>query len=404
MIFLKEFDVIVVGAGPAGLMASKLLAQKNLSVLCIDKKQEIGVPKQCGEGLSSKYFKLLGLKEGDEYCSQEIYGASLYAPSEKRVDIRFNKISGYILERRIFEKVLARDAANAGAKIQVMSPLVDARRENGKVIVKCGGLFNEEYICKIIIGADGPQSFTASKLGMNVKLDSYDIDSGFQYEMAGLNFKKMGIDKEMLHIFFGTKISPRGYVWIFAKKNNTANVGVGIGANEKGSAKEYLDKWISSHKEWFENASIIEVNSGTIPVGGLLEDLVDDNLVVIGDAARQVNPIHGGGIGTALEASLLASQVIEKAFKKNDFSKKLLDEYTRKWYEMRGNQFKKLVKVRHMLEKFTDDDFELMAKSINGEDVMKISHGDLISSAKIVSTKLIKNPGLVALMLKYLKS
>lgn len=397
-----HYDVIVVGAGPAGLYAARELAKNGRKVLCVDKKQEIGVPKQCGEGLSLRYFKELDIKVDKKYCTQEINGACLYTPSEKVIDIDFGKVSGYILERKSFEKELAKEAALAGAEIRVMSPVVEVKRENGKVRVKTAGLFNEENTCDLIFACDGPQSFTAGKLGLNVQLDSYDIDSGFQYEMAGINYEKYKIKRNMLHIYFGNEIAKRGYCWIFPK-GESANVGIGIGANVKGSAREYLDAWIKG-KEMFKGTSIIEVNSGVIPVGGLLDALHDDNLLVCGDAARQVNPVHGGGIGAAMEAANIAVQVAEKAFKKKDFSKEILKEYTETWYKGTGAKFRKLIKVRHMLEQFTDADFEILGKAINGDDVLKIAEGELPQAAAIISKKLLTNPGLMKIMLKFFTS
>ena len=109
---MADYDVVIIGGGPAGLSAAELLANNGASVLCLDKKQEIGVPVRCAEGLGLGWFKRLNIKPDKSFCAADIYGACLYAPSGKKLEIRFPELSGYVLERRIFEKHLARQAAN----------------------------------------------------------------------------------------------------------------------------------------------------------------------------------------------------------------------------------------------------------------------------------------------------
>jgi len=395
---MQEFDVIIVGAGPAGLRAAKVLAEGKAKVLCIDKKQEIGVPKRCGEGLGLSWMKRLGLKPDSKWCLQEINGAALYAPSMKSVKIDFKKISGYVIERRVFEKELAKEAAGKGAMIRTKCHAGNFERRNGKVIVNCVEQGeNVQYTAPLIIAADGTESLTARKLGFDTKIGLNNIDSGYQYEMANISFE----NPHFINLFFGKEIAPRGYCWIFPKSSTCANVGIGIAGSEPKTAKEYLDKFVKAHLG-LRNGSIIEVNAGTIPVGGFLEEMAADNLIVVGDAAHQVNPIHGGGIGIAMEAATIAAEVALKALRKKDFGSKFLNQYTAEWYKTRGNKLKRILKQRHMLEELNDDNFETLVDAIDGDDVMLISKGDLKSSAKMIIKKLVRYPKLAKVMLKYL--
>jgi len=396
---MQEFDVIIVGAGPAGLNAAIRLAEGKAKVLCVDKKQEIGVPKRCAEGLGIAWMERVGLKPDPKWCMQPIYGAALYAPSLNSININFNRVSGYVIERRVFEKELAKKAARKGATIRTKCYAHGFERKNGTVIVKCAesGL-ETEYSAPIIIAADGTESLAARKLGLDTRINIGDIDSGYQYEMANISFE----NPNHINLFFGTKVSPRGYVWVFPKAKDVANVGIGIAGSDQKTAKEYLDRFVQSHPG-LKNGSIIEVNAGTIPVGGFLDDMTADNLLVVGDAAHQVNPIHGGGIGIAMEAAQIAADVVLKAIAKKDFSHDFLKQYNGIWYKTRGNKLKRILKQRHMLEALDDENFEVLAKSITGDNIMAIAEGDLVKSAKIVATKLVKHPKLAKIMLKYLK-
>ena len=396
---MEEFDVIIVGAGPAGLTAARKLAEGKAKVLCFDKKQEIGVPKRCAEGLGLAWMDRVCLKPDSKWCMQPINGVALYSPSLKSIEIDFKKASGYVIERRVFEKELAKKAAEKGALIKTKCHAHLFERKGGKVIVSCTEQGIEvEYAAPLIIAADGTESLAARRLGLDTKIGLNDVDSGYQYEMTNITFD----NTKFINLFFGKEVAPRGYVWIFPKGEHTANVGIGITGLEQKTAKEYLDKFINAHPG-LKKGSIIEVNAGTIPVGGFLDDMTSDNLLVCGDAAHQVNPIHGGGIGIAMEAAGIAAGVALKAIKAKDFSHNFLQQYNSEWYEARGNRLKKILKQRHMLENLTDDNFETLAKSISGDDVMKIAEGDLVGSAKMVTKKLITHPKLAKVMLKYLR-
>ena len=396
---MQEYDVIVVGGSVAGLRSAEQLAKKGLNVLCLDKKQEIGVPKQCGEGLSLNHLRRLHIKPQSCWAVQKIKGAALYAPNGKKVEIDFGKTMGFVIERKMFEKYLAKKASKAGATIKVRSNVTDVKRIKDGVEVKVSDLFAETYNAKMVFACDGPQSSTANMLGLPIKIKPEDLDSGIQYEMTNIEFEQ----PELIHLWFGNNIAPRGYVWVFPKGKDHANVGIGIGAHIKGSAKAYLDKWIEK-MPGIKKGSIIEVNSGVIPVGGLLEKMTSDNLIVVGDAAHQVNPIHGGGMGLAMEAADIGASVAAKAFEKNDFSDNVLDEYNKIWWEKYGKRLMRILQIRYMMESLSDKDFNAIAESFTGEEIMLLQSGELAKSKKLIVKKLIKKPRLIRIMLRYLNS
>jgi len=395
----ERFDAIVVGGGPAGLWLAIKLAEKKISCLVLDKKQEIGVPVRCGEGLGLGWFKRLGLKPSKQWCARAMTGAVLFAPSGKELVLDFKKTSGYILERRMFEKFLARMAAGKGALIKAKSRVTDIIKENGRLAgVKVNEMgVEKEYFADVIVAADGFESKIARYAGLNTTNSLYHVDSGFEYEMAGIDIKY----PNLINLYFGTKLSPRGYLWVFPKGRHEANVGVGIIGSAEKSAKYYLDEWIKT-QPGLAKGSIIHVNSGGIPVGGFLDKMTLDNFMAIGDAAHQVNPIHGGGMGLAMEAAGIAAEVIEKAKKKNDFSDRILSEYTDLWYKQRGNELKKILVRRQMFEQMTDDDFETVAGAFSSNDVMELVYGNPAKAIAVIGRKLITKPKLAKLLVKYL--
>lgn len=389
-----EYDLIVVGAGPGGLTAGKEAAKLGLKTLILEKRQEIGVPVRCGEGISADLFKTFNIKPKREWIAQAIRGAIVFSPSGKKVVIDYGKIIGYILERKMFEKGLAILASKAGAKIQAKTTVTELIKENGFVKgVKAEFIDNkEEYRSKVVIGADGVESKVGRMAGLKKNIALVNIDSGFQYEMTNIDLD----DPEMIELYFGEKIAKRGYVWIFPKGKGRANVGIGIGGFVEKSAKYYLDNFIKNHKN-FKNGSIIEVNGGAIPVGGFLDKMATNGLMLIGDAANQVNPIHGGGMHEAMTAGKIAAEVAKKAVEKNDFSERVLIEYQKRWWEERGNHLKRVENFKEVVEKLSDDDLNMLADKLTGKDLVDFSDGkNLTKLGKI----LLKNPKLIALTRK----
>lgn len=393
-------DVVVVGAGPAGSTAARLFAKNGLDVIAVDKRQEIGAPKRCAEGIRSKALERAGLKPDPMWAINRIRGAILYSPGGKQLKTIMDDAGGYILERKIFEKYLATEAIRAGARYMVKTIATGAIKENDYVSGIRAEYMGEEFEIKsrLVIAADGVDSRIAKSAGLNTVNKLTDYHSAFQYEMANLNLK----DSDMLHLYFGKNIAPGGYIWIFPKGKDTGNVGIGIlglKSDDGNRAKDYLDRFIENHPEIFKNSSPIEINAGGVPVSSSVDTFVTDGLMIVGDAAQQVNPIHGGGIAIAMNAAKIAADVGTNALKENNLSKERLYEYEKIWRETDGRRIKKLLKLRNFLEKLEDNDFEKFADILRGEDIIKLTEGRYKFLFKLFMKKA---PKMVSLVKKFL--
>jgi digeranylgeranylglycerophospholipid reductase len=400
-------DVVVVGAGPGGSMAALELARKGVDVLLMEKRQEIGVPKRCAEGLPSNYFKEFNLPLDPGWALQEILGSKAYAPDGRHLTIQHPDLTGYLLERKTFDKYLATEAIKAGARCMVKTTVTDVLMRDGRVVGVRASHMGEDFTvaCKVLIAADGVDSMTAKRAGLKTTNPLIDYHSGFQYEMAGLN-----IDDKYLHIFFGNKTAPKGYVWIFPKGNTTANVGIGMIASESRDgcrAKDYLDRFIDGHPEIFAKASPIEVNGGGIPVNLNQTPIVGDGILVVGDAAHHVNPIHGGGIGLAMGAGKLAGEVAARAIghmredpgREAEYaSAERLCEYEKAWGNKR-EEIRKLLKLRAFLEKLDDQEFNSLIDLISPSDMLRLTNGENTVLLKMI---LLKAPKMLPLARKFL--
>ncbi|MFQ6129692.1 MAG: geranylgeranyl reductase family protein, partial [Candidatus Hadarchaeaceae archaeon] len=225
----EKYDIVVVGAGPAGSMAARAAARAGAKVLMLDKRRELGVPVQCGEALNEDVLKELNIEPDPRWALGKMNAVKLVSPSGIEVRIAERKVVGkvgYILDRKIFDKHLATLAAKEGADIMVGTLVDGLILEDGKPKgVKARGTNGRlEVRAEVIIAADGVGSRVARWAGLNTALKLDDIETGIQFQMIGINFES----SSMMEFYFGNKVAPGGYCWVFPKGEDMANVGLGV--------------------------------------------------------------------------------------------------------------------------------------------------------------------------------
>ncbi len=376
-----DYNAIIVGAGPAGSTMARILAQEGKDVLVIDKRKDIGSPVRCGEGLGQREVVAQGLDLPKEVISTEIKGAKVVAPNGKSIVWKGKDTAGWVLERKMFDKWLAELAVQKGAEIHAYTRAVDLVRKDGKI----NGVKVEKYgkdaydvTAPLVVSAEGMEAHLARKAGFKTVHNLYDVDTCYQYEMQPYDHENL------IELYFGNEMAPRGYVWIFPKKDRKANVGIGIGGNltnweKKGGIKGadpkiLLDKFIAN-TEGVKDASTLLDFGGIISVGAPLDRFVDDNFMVVGTAAKQVDPIHGGGIALAMEAGIMAAKVAGGAIENGDFSKNKLYEYEKIWRAGPGKKVEKRLLLRKVMEHVSDDDLDYIFNTITQDDLDMVMKG-----------------------------
>ncbi len=380
-------DAIVIGAGPAGTACAKKLAEEGLSVKVYDKRTEIGSPKRCGEGLSEASQQFVG-KIPERCIAQRIKGARLYAPDGRYLDAILTE-GGFVLERKVFDKWLAEEAIKAGASVQA-NTFISGLLKNDKGYysgVKGEFMGNDfEEKAKIIVCATGAESPIRNQaLGVFSKITL--VDSCIQYEMTNVDMVP-----DLIHIYLSGVLAPRGYVWVFPKGEHRANVGLGIIPQEKKPGV-FMKEFFREHPE-ISKGSILEVNAGCVPVGGMVKDMVANGFVLCGEGANHVNPIHGGGIKEAVISGQMAADVIAECLKKDDVSKKALSKYNNNWWEQRGNHLTRIEKLRETLEKLSDQDLNDLVDALKPEDIIEFARGAKLS---VLAKVLMRKPRLIAI-------
>lgn len=360
-----SYDVIVVGAGPGGSITAKTCAEGGLDVLMIEKRQEIGDPVRCAEGVGTDALKK-HIAPDKRWISAEVKGSRIIAPDGTQILMSSDsamKDVGYTLERKVFDRVLAQNAAMAGAEVRVKTRATALLKNNGKISGIKAMYMGETKDIKadIVIGADGVESKVGRWAGIDTSLKPHDIETCAQFLISNID------PGEYSEFYIGEKYSAGGYVWIFPKGGYTANVGIGILGSKSGKirALSLLHDFIETH---IPHGKILELVVGGVPVSGPIEKTIADGLMLVGDAARQSDPLTGGGITNAMDAGLIAGEVCIKAKEKRDYSVKTLKEYEDRWRATIGKEISRSLKVKNLLIKLTDEQFNQLAHSLDGID------------------------------------
>lgn len=312
----------------------------------------MGAPLRCAEGISR--VDLLGFIEPDSrWICASVEGIRVFAPDMTRIVV---KEEGYVLERKIFDKVLAKNAVKSGATLLTSACAIGVLRDGSRIKgikMKIGG-DNYEVHSKVVIGADGIASCIGKWAGIDTTLRLHDVEACAQFLISNID-----VDEKYYEIYLGNKIAPGGYAWVFPKGGRRANVGVGILASRAGGAIDYLKKFA---KKKFPDGKITGRVIGGVPVSAPVERTVCDGLVLVGDAARQTDPLSGGGIANAMLAGKMAGEVCASAIKNGNVSAAALGEYEKMWRETMGKKNERLYRVKELFVSLGDGDINENAR------------------------------------------
>ncbi|MDK2912633.1 MAG: digeranylgeranylglycerophospholipid reductase [Methanolobus sp.] len=382
-----QYDVIVVGAGPAGSIAAKTAAMKGLNVLMIEKRQEIGDPVRCAEGVSKVWLRK-HIEPDHRWICADVKGSRIFSPDGTMIEMAEEIAGGevgYVLERKIFDRALAYESAKAGAEVMVKTRATGLIIENGFVRgVRLMHLGEEREVrSKLVIGADGVESKVGRWAGIDTSLKPADLETCAQFLMSGT-----GIDQNYCYFYLGNEIAPCGYIWIFPKGEDLANVGIGILGNKSGKkhAVDYLKDFVGQK---FPDAKILEIDVGGVPVSGSIERTIANGLMLVGDAARQSDPITGGGIINAMEAGKIAGEVAYEAISRNDVSTSMLELYEKRWRQTIGLEIDNSLIVKDVFVSFTDKEINSLAHSLEGVNFSSMSLIDLLYALFKANKKLL---------------
>lgn len=378
----NRYDIIVVGAGPAGSTAAMFAAAEGVSVLVLEKDRDIGYPVRCGEAVSKAGIEEFLISD-KKFISSVIDKFCMIAPDGTEVVLPLSEM-GYILDRKIFDLELAKMALQKGAdiltKAYVNGLLFDNDSVNGVKFEYEGEI--KEVKAKVVIAADGVESRVGRWAGIKTYTDFRDMESCVQITAANINDK----NENTCYFYFGKKYAPEGYFWLFPKGKGIANIGLGVSGmiGKKKSANSFLNDYMFEN---YPNASILTKVAGGVPSTLTLEKIAVPGLIIVGDAARQVNPLSGGGIVSGMIGGSIGGNFAAKSVLTNN--PELLLKYEEAWHNRLGKRHETFNRIKKGIYNFSDDKFNNIAKSFVKVPLEKRTLGNLFKTA------LVNNPSLL---------
>lgn len=342
---MKNYDVVIIGAGLAGLQCARLLAEKAGKILLVDCKTDLTRGIHTTGIFVRKTFEDFDFPAGA--LGKPISSVTLYSPKLKTLDLKSEKDEFRVGKMSLIYREFLQECLEKGVEFKFGTRYVSAETLGGETVVKLEKKGIEIKVkTKVLIGADGANSRVAKDLELE---ENKEFIVGCEEVFRGIPLN----GEPRLHCFLDARLAPGYLAWI---TNDGEEVHVGVGGyaknfNPREALKEFREKIAAKFVD-LATAELTETRGGRIPVGGILRRIANENGLLIGDAAGAVSPLTAGGLDPCMRLSALAANVVEERLKSGDA--KILLDYSGELFRAR---FISRVWMRRIISFFTNQLF-----------------------------------------------
>jgi len=387
-----EYDVVVVGAGPAGSMAAKYAAKAGARVLMIEEHATIGLPVQCAGLISTRAYE--GCELPETLSKHAIRGAHIHAPGGRVLRVDGKRTMAYVIDRGELDRTMTLEALKSGVASIVKTRFTGLRRKEDRLFVTA--ISHGEPIeiqTTVLIGADGVQSAVGRLAGLDRVQSVLTCAQAEVYTDI--------VDPDFVELYVGQDVAPGFFAWAIPTQWGTVRIGL-CSSERSIEVLNSLIEYISPRSA----TSLVRFSAGAIPIGPPA-CTVTDGILIVGDAAGQVKPTSGGGIYPGTLCAKIAGAVAAQAVKQGDTSKNALMTYDKLWRSEVGRELFTGLRIRDGLDKLSDDDLDYVIEALDDEQMLDVisRYGDM-DHPSIVLRKLLfstKAPRLLKLIKPMIK-
>ncbi len=383
-------DALVIGAGPAGLITSTLLASNGFIVKAYEEHDQVGKPSHCAGIISIDGLDKLGVEPSDRFIQNRISGGRLYAPDGSMIEIRDKRPRAYAVDRAVLDEIFAEKAIGEGVEILSSKSVKKINFTNGFASGISGRGWDDEG--KLIVDAEG----ASRRLLHDTRIATRE-----RAPLIGVNTEVHSeVEPDLVEVWFDSRIAPGFFAWVIPISEDMVRVGL---ACNSGDAVKSLRSFI---KRRFGIYEFTLPRGGLVLVDGPLKQTAFNGLMLVGDAAGHAKPTTGGGVVLGGLCAREAGMIASSALKSGDTSSKFLLKYDRTCRSKYGSQFRTMRRARKLFEHITDNGFNRIFSAYRAENIDEvvakyIEEGDIDLQEGFLKRVLL-DPKLTGLILKTL--
>ncbi|NIR49373.1 NAD(P)/FAD-dependent oxidoreductase [candidate division KSB1 bacterium] len=348
-----NFDLVIAGAGPAGLSAACAAAKTGVRVAVIEKSKEIGYPIHTSGGSWIDELRKLHVPEAFMHPIRE----GVFISPNRKVTFKYVEPPSCILDVRGLYQYLAELASAAGAEIfvntTVLNPVFEEDRIAGLQARRLGHTLRVQ--APLVIDATGCAGMIARRLGLSKGFRRLGV--GAEYDLFAPHWPE-----DRVAFLFGSLYAPSGYGWVFPHGHQRVRLGVGVIHPDTSEDPQMLLEKILSKADIFNGAlskvSRIEYHRGIIPSETFLQRTVSDGVMVVGDAGGLVSTLLGEGIRFAIDIGRMAGGVAAEAISRKRFDEDFLRKFERVWKKKYKQVFKAGEYINHRIARYRDEQWD----------------------------------------------
>ncbi len=383
-------DAIVIGAGPAGLLAANEIAKRGYTVQVFEEHEEVGKPDHCAGLLSTSGLKRLGITLPKEIIQNTVMGARIYSPAGHSITIKRGKREANVVDRKKFDAWLASKAIDSGAEVTTQAKVKEFVRKQSKIqSVRVSTEGDDEYSARTFVIAEGSRCRLSGSVGFPVVQRSNKYPA-YQYEVSGVD-----IDENIVEMFYGKQVAPGFFAWIIPLGEKRARIGLAA----RNKSKIRLNALMRHHNiisERMKGMKIERSLGGIVLVGMPISKMTMENVVAVGDTAGIVKATTGGGVVLGGMTARVAGKIVADSLSTDGFSGKSLSQFDGKCKAMVFNELRMMYLAQMALTSLDDKGLDSVVKDAASKGLLDVvkSEGDMDLQGNVIK-RLLKDPRMI---------